>query len=146
MGYAPRCHQEEGGATTVTGLGGSVHRWVDKTSSGGWRQVGYGVFFGADADCNFAVHVPVAERQSVSRGELQGGLHALFHCKPGERLVVVLDSMYVYRGITEWLLAHLQRAGGAQGLVGTDSVGARKGRGPSHLGVEGNVGADQLAE
>ena len=29
-------------------------------------------------------------------------LHALLHRRPGERLLVVLDSEYVFNGITEW--------------------------------------------
>ena len=57
----------------------------------------------ARSDRNFAAHVPVTERQSVSHGELRGVLHALLHSKPGERLVVVLDLLYVYRGIVHWL-------------------------------------------
>ena len=28
--------------------------------------------------------------------------HALLHRKPGERLVVVLNSLYIYRGIVDW--------------------------------------------
>ena len=68
----------------------------------GWAQAGYGVWYARGSSRNCAAHVPVGERQSVSRGELRGVLHALLHRSPGERLVVVLDSEYVYKGIVEW--------------------------------------------
>ena len=44
----------------------------------------------------------MTKRHSVSCGELRGVPHALLQCKPGEPLVVVLDSLYVYRGIVDW--------------------------------------------
>ena len=43
----------------------------------------------------FCRHVPAHERQSVSRAELRGVLHALVQRLPGERLVVVLDSGFL---------------------------------------------------
>ena len=46
--------------------------------------------------------VPATERQSVSTGELRGVLHALQRRRAGEKMAVVLDSEYVYKGITEW--------------------------------------------
>ena len=45
---------------------------------------------------------PPAERQSVSRGELRGVLYALEQRRASEKMGVVLDSEYVYKGITEW--------------------------------------------
>ena len=125
-----------------------------------WMQAGYGVFYGDGSDRNFAACVPVVERQSVGRGELRGVLHALLQRKPGERLVVVLDSLYVYKGIMEWSpkwRRHGWRT--SSGEVGhrdlwEQILWERERAGlalqihwvPSHLGVEGNVGADQLAE
>ena len=41
--------------------------------------------------------VPDSERQSVSKRALRGVLW-----RAGERMVVVLDPEYVYKGITEW--------------------------------------------
>ena len=46
--------------------------------------------------------VPVTERQSVSSGELRRVLHALQRRQAAEKMVVVLDSEHVYKGITEW--------------------------------------------
>ena len=59
------------------------------------------MFYGDWSHHNFAAHVPVTERQSVSRGELRG-VHALLQRKPGERLVVVLDLLHLYRGMVNW--------------------------------------------
>ena len=43
------------------------------------------------------------ERQSVSRAELRGALHALLERRGGGgRLVIVLDSEDVYKGIAQW--------------------------------------------
>ena len=126
----------------------------------GWAQAGYGVWYarGSSRDC--AAHVPVGERQSVSRGELRGVLHALLHRSPGERLVVVLDSEYVYKGIVEWSpkwRRHEWRTTGRE--VGHRDLWEtilweRERAGeqvqlrwiPSHLGVQGNEEADALAE
>ena len=55
-------------------------------------QAGYGVWFGQDHHRNIGAHVPVHERQSSSRGELRGVLHALLSRSSGEHLVVVMDS------------------------------------------------------
>ena len=62
----------------------------------GWWQAGYGL----ERRTNRIV--PAAERQSVSRGEIRGALHALHRRRAVEKMVVVLDSEYVYKGITEW--------------------------------------------
>ena len=48
--------------------------------------------------------VSVTERQSVSKGELCGILLALQHRRAAEKMVVVLNSEYVYKGTTEWSL------------------------------------------
>ena len=68
----------------------------------GWWQAGYGVWFGESSPRNCSLPVPIAERQSVSRGELRGVLYALQSRVRDERLVVVLGSEYVYKGIMEW--------------------------------------------
>ena len=68
----------------------------------GWVQAGYGVFLEDDSPRNHAAHVPEEERQRVSQGELRGVLHALLHRRVGERLLVIMDSEYIFKGITEW--------------------------------------------
>ena len=126
----------------------------------GWRQGGYRVWFAEASERNHAAHIPESERQSVSRGELQGVLHAILQRRPGEQLVVVLDSEYVYKGIMEWS-AKWRRHGWrtASGEVGhrdlwEQILWERERAGeelqvhsvPSHLGVHGNHQADALAE
>ena len=126
----------------------------------GWRQGGYGVWFAEASDWNHAAHIPEPERQSVSRGGLRGVLHAILQRRPGERLVVVLDSEYAYKGIMEWS-AKWRRHGWrtASGEVGhrdlwEQILWERERAGeelqvhwvPSHLGVHGNHQADALAE
>ena len=68
----------------------------------GWAQAGFGVWFHRGSPRNHLAHVPISERQSVSRGELRGVLHAVLARRPGERLAVVMDSEYVFKGIMEW--------------------------------------------
>ena len=58
--------------------------------------------FGEESERNFSSPVPTDERQSISRAELQGVLQALRTRRGTERLVVILDSEYVYKGVTEW--------------------------------------------
>ena len=126
----------------------------------GWRQGGHGVWFAESSTRNFAAPIPESERQSVSRGELRGVLHAILQRWQGERLIVVPDSEYVYKGIMEWLpkwRRHGWRA--ASGEVGhrdlwEEILWERERSGgalqvhwvPSHLGVHGNHQADALAE
>ena len=123
-------------------------------------QAGYGVFFAENSPRNYAAHVPEDERQSVSRGELRRVLHALLQRRAGERLLVVMDSEYVFKGITEWSVKwqrHSWRT--ASGEVGhrdlwEQILWERERAGecvqlrwtPSHLGVSENQGADALAE
>ena len=76
----------------------------------GWWQAGYGAWFGDAEKHSTGLLVPVMERQSVSRGELRGVsrgelrrvLYALEWRRAAEKMVIVLDSEYVYKGITEW--------------------------------------------
>ena len=65
----------------------------------GWWQAGYGVWFGEADERNVGLLVPDSERQSVSRGELRGVLYTLQCRQACEKMVVVLDSEYVYKGI-----------------------------------------------
>ena len=126
----------------------------------GWRQEGYGMWFAEASARNHAAPIPESERQSVSRGELRGVIHAILQRRQGERLVVVLDSEYVYKDIMEWS-AKWRRHGWrtASGEVGhrdlwEQILWERKTAGeelhvhwvPSHLGVHGNHQADGLAE
>ena len=62
----------------------------------------YGVWYGLHHHRNFFAHVPAYEWQSISRGELQGLPHAMLGGVQGEHMVVVLESEYVYKGITIW--------------------------------------------
>ena len=68
----------------------------------GWKQEGYGVWFAEASTRNHAAPIPESERQSVSKGKLRGVLNAIVQRRRAERLVVVLDSEYVYKGIMEW--------------------------------------------
>ena len=84
----------------------------------------------------------------------------MLHRRPGERMVVVMDSEYVVKGIMEWSpkwRRHGWRASG--GVVGHKDLWEqilwereRVGEElqiywvPSHLGVHGNHEADALAE
>ena len=67
----------------------------------GWWRAGYGAWFGEGDDRNVGLPVPAKERQSVSQRELRGVLYALEQRRASEKMVVVLDSEYVYKGITE---------------------------------------------
>ena len=68
----------------------------------GWWQADCGVWFGEGEDKNVGAPVPTHERQSLSRGELRDVLYALEGRRGGERMLVILDSEYMYKGITEW--------------------------------------------
>ena len=125
----------------------------------GWMQAGYGVWFGDNSNRNFRAHVPAHKRQSISRGELRGVLHAMLSREAGERMVVVVDSEYIFKAITVWtdkwkrhgwrtssgevghrdLLEHIDWLRGQAG----DKLQVRWV--PSHLGVAGNEAADELA-
>ena len=68
----------------------------------GWAQAGYGAWYGHDSLRNSSDFVPLGEKQSVSRAELRGVLHAVRSRRWEERMIVVLDSEYVFKGITQW--------------------------------------------
>ena len=126
----------------------------------GWAQAGFGAWYGPNALRNASDFVPLGEKQSVSRAELRGVLHAVRDRQWEERMVVVLDSEYVFKGITQWSSKwqrHQWRVSGrevehkdlwiavlAERELAGDRLQVRWV--PSHLGVEGNEGADQLAE
>ena len=141
--------------------GGPRRIWMARQSKcGAWWQAEYGVWFRERSERNFSAPVPTVERQSVSWAELRRVLHALRHRRGAERLVVILDSEYVYKGITEWPIKwarhgwrvrgreighrdswqdiwELPKAAGSQvQLIWT----------PSHPNVHGNNEADALAE
>ena len=110
---------------------------------------------------NASDFIPLWEKQSVSRAELRGVLHAVRGRQWGERMVVVLDLEYVYKGITQWSSKwqrHQWRVSGrdvehkdlwsysavlAERELAGDRLQVRWV--PSHLGVVGNEQADQLA-
>ena len=126
----------------------------------GWWQAGYGPWFGDADERSTGLPVPVTEPQSVSSGELRGGLYALEQRRAAAKMVIVLDSEYVYKGITEWS-PRWQHHGWR---VKSREVGHRDVREaifclrqsarallkfvwtPSHMQVEGNGRANNLAE
>ena len=67
-----------------------------------WAQAGYGAWYGPGSLRNSSDFVPLGETQSVSRAELRGVLHAVRSRRWEERMIVVLDSEYVFKGITQW--------------------------------------------
>ena len=139
---------------TVAYTNGSSKRFCDR------MQAGYGLWHGANSQRNYHNHVSAHERQNVSRAELWGVvLHALLQRQPLERMVVVLDSEYVYKGAMEWLVkwrGHGWRCSTGEvehrdlweeilylGKVGWGHV--QMCWLPSHLNVHGNQEADALA-
>ena len=96
----------------------------------------------------------------MSRAELQGVLWALSARLPGERLIVVLDLEYVYKGTMEWspkwtphgwrtasrevVHRYLWEAILFEREAGDEAVQLRWVS--SHLGVPGNQQADSLAK
>ena len=101
--------------------------WPTQTAQRSGCGGGNGVWYGHNAPRNTAAHVPAHERQSISRGELRGVLHAGLSCQAGEWMVIVLDSEYVFKGIMLWS-DKWRRHGwktssgevGAQGSVGSN--------------------------
>jgi len=68
----------------------------------GYWQAGLGFFYGAGDTRNVSEHVPLGERQTVSRAELRGVLRALTDKPPCKPLHIVLDFEYIYKGLVEW--------------------------------------------
>ena len=126
----------------------------------GWAQAGFGVWFHRGSPRNHSAHVPINERQSVSRGELRGVQHAILARHSGERLAVVMDSQCVFKGIMEWSpkwCRHAWRTSSREVWhrdLWETILWERERAGdelqihwiPSHLGVLGNDEADALAE
>ena len=65
-------------------------------------RVWCGVRYGDGSDGFSHSSVLAHQRQSVSSGKLQGVLQGLLQRQSGERLVVVMDSAYVYKGVVGW--------------------------------------------
>ena len=68
----------------------------------GWAQAWFGAWYGSGSQRNSSDFVPLGEKQSVSRAEIRGVLHAARSRRWEEHMVVVLDSEYVFKGITQW--------------------------------------------
>ena len=127
---------------------------------GGWWKVGFGVFFEETLQRNYSAPVRPHKRQSVSRTDLRGILEALQLRQPDERMVIVLDSEYVYKGIMDcspkWRRHRWQTASGEVGhrdLLEAILQLPEHGEGHvrlewthSHVRVQGIECADQLAE
>lgn len=126
----------------------------------GWRQAGFGGWYGENSPRNFSEHVPVQDRQSNNRAELCAVLWVLQHKTFEEKLHCVLDAEIVYKGITIWMDKwHRHRWGAASGPVGHADLWSKvhflvKAHAesltfqwvPSHTDIRGNEEADQLAE
>ena len=126
----------------------------------GWAQAGYGAWYGPGSLRNSSDFVPLGEKQSVSRAELRGVLHAVRSRRWEEHMIVVLDSEYVFKGITQWSSKwrrHQWRVSGrevehkelwmavlAERELAGDGLQVRWVL--SHLGVAGNEEADKMAE
>ncbi|KAF8315542.1 ribonuclease H-like domain-containing protein [Cantharellus anzutake] len=78
----------------------------------GQRIGGYGCYFGPSSRYNVSECLPSNRPQTSNRAELHasiGALQTIRDCIPEssqpEDVVVITDSRYVYRGITEWIFA-----------------------------------------
>ena len=127
---------------------------------GGWDQAGYGCFYGDHHPRNVSAHVPEGETQSNNRGEVRAVLCALEGKSDSEKMTIVVDSEYVYDALTKHILKW-EKAGwrSSSGAVSHSDLWipvlaqmrrhqqtARFIWVPSHVGIVGNEGADQLAE
>ena len=126
----------------------------------GWAQAGFGAWYGPNSLRNVCDFVPLGEKQSVSRAEIRGVLHAVRNRRWEERMVVVLDSEYVFKGITQWSSKWQRHQWSVSGRevehkeLWMEVLAERELAGdrlqvrwvPSHLGVAGNEEADKLAE
>ena len=104
--------------------------------------------------------MPTAEHQSVSWAELQGVLHELQHRRGAKHIIIILDSEYVYKGITELSIKWARHGGRARDReightdLWRDIWELRKAAGsqvkliwtPSRSNVRGYDEADALAE
>ena len=141
--------------------GGCTVVFTDGSSKrvGGWDQAEYGCFYGDHHPRNVRAHVP-RETQSNNRGEVRAVLCALEAKSDSEKMTIVVDAEYVYDALTKHILKW--EKGGWRSSSGAVShcdlwipVLAQMRRHqqtapfiwvPSHVGIVGNEGADQLAE
>ena len=112
------------GAISKGGVDGGLHGWVSQEgprTDAGWLWV---VVWGG-GPTQFASHVPAHEWQGIRQGGLWGLLHALLR-RGSVRLVVVLDSEYVFQAIIEWSSRWWWHAGAhPQGRWGIRIFGSR---------------------
>ena len=121
---------------------------------------GYGGYYGPGDARNFALPLPETEAQTNNRAEMRAVLEVLRRTEPGLALLIHTDSIYVLKGLTEWLPGW--KARGWRSSTGAPVLNrdlwealdaARQGRGASmelrhvkgHSGVPGNEAADALA-
>ena len=127
---------------------------------GGWDQAGCGCFYGHQHPGNVSAHVPEGETQSNNRGEVRAVLCALEAKSDSEKMTIVVDSEYVYDALTKHILKW-EKAGCRSSSVAVlhsdlwitglaqiwrHQQTARFIWVPSHVGIVGNEGADQLAQ
>ena len=127
---------------------------------GGWDQAGYSFFYGYHHPRNISAHVPEAETQSNNRGEVKAVLCALEAKSDSEKMIIVVDSEYVYDALTKHILKW-EKAGwrSSLGVVSHSDLRipvlaqlrrhlqtARFIWVPSHVGIVRNEGVDQLAK
>ena len=121
----------------------------------GWDQAGSGVFYGEGDSRNHSAPVPQCELQSNNCGELKAVLHVLQNLPQGGRVATVMDSEYVFLGPTErllrrerasWKIEHADLWMLVLDLLRSHQQNTTFFWVPSHVGLEGNDGADREAE
>ena len=68
----------------------------------GTDQAGYGGLLGEGDEQYFALHMPLGERHPNSRAELRAILHTAHETKRSQHLLVVMNSEWAFKGLTEW--------------------------------------------
>ena len=136
--------------------------FTDSSSKITYQQLteGYVVWYGEADARNRSFVLSRGEDQTNNRGEFRAAYYALSHQPAGKALHMVVDSEWVYKGVTEWgevwRRHHWRTATGdvAHGDLWEPFLDLVRERGdtfsiqwvPSHIEIMGNERADQLAE
>ena len=121
---------------------------------GGWNQAGFGCYYGDRHPSTFSDFVPVGQPQTNNRAEARAMLRV------GARVTIALDSEYVYDGLTKHILrwerdfwrtgagpvAHADLWIQLLACMRLHQTSVRFFWLPSHVGIDGNEGADALVE